>query len=46
MSAKYAQDLLEKCGMLDCKPILTPMEINEKLCLGKGKDLEDATMYK
>ena len=32
--------------MLECKPILTPMEPNAKMCAHEGKDLEDATMYR
>ncbi|XP_060670182.1 secreted RxLR effector protein 161-like [Ziziphus jujuba] len=42
---KYAKNLLQKFGMLDCKPISTPMEVNAKLSAYEGKDLEDATMY-
>ncbi|KAK3018980.1 hypothetical protein RJ639_003399 [Escallonia herrerae] len=42
---KYARDLLQKFGMLECKSILTPMEPNVKLCAVEGKDLEDASMY-
>lgn len=38
---KYAQDVLDKFGMLDCKPISTPMEVNAKLSSTVGKDLED-----
>ncbi|KAF7831524.1 Retrovirus-related Pol polyprotein from transposon TNT 1-94 [Senna tora] len=36
----------EKFGMLDCKPIATPMEVNAKLCSAEGKNLEDVTMYR
>ncbi|KAI3462288.1 hypothetical protein Pfo_018951, partial [Paulownia fortunei] len=43
---KYARDLLERFGMLDCKPISTPMEVNAKLCAHEGKGLEDETMYR
>ncbi|KAF7833216.1 putative mitochondrial protein [Senna tora] len=43
---KYARDLLHKFGMLDCKPIATPMEVNAKLCSAEGKNLEDVTMYR
>ncbi|XP_048491166.1 uncharacterized mitochondrial protein AtMg00810-like [Beta vulgaris subsp. vulgaris] len=43
---KYARDLLEKYGMLDCKPMSTPMEVNARLCSVEGKDLEDVTMYR
>ncbi|KAM1630317.1 hypothetical protein ACFX2K_018465 [Malus domestica] len=43
---KYSKDLLKKFGMLECKPTLTPMEPNAKMCAHEGKDLEDATMYR
>ncbi|XP_057543525.1 uncharacterized mitochondrial protein AtMg00810-like [Amaranthus tricolor] len=43
---KYAQDLLDKYGMLDCMPISTPMEVNAKLRSAIGKELEDVTMYR
>ncbi|KAL5549787.1 hypothetical protein UlMin_005018 [Ulmus minor] len=43
---KYAKDLLKRFGMLECKPISTPMEPNAKMCAHEGKDLEDATMYR
>ncbi|KAL5577449.1 hypothetical protein UlMin_019148 [Ulmus minor] len=43
---KYAKDLLKGFGMLECKPISTPMEPNAKMCAHEGKDLEDATMYR
>ena len=41
---KYAKDLLERYGMLDCKPISTPMDPNVKF-KDEGKKLEDVTMY-
>ncbi|RVW90427.1 Retrovirus-related Pol polyprotein from transposon RE2 [Vitis vinifera] len=37
---KYALDILEETGMLDCKPIDTPMDPNVKLVLGQGEPLE------
>jgi hypothetical protein len=42
---KYAKDLLQKYGVLDCKPVLTLLEINSHLCSTEGKDLEDGTIY-
>ncbi|XP_039146740.1 uncharacterized mitochondrial protein AtMg00810-like [Dioscorea cayenensis subsp. rotundata] len=36
---KYAKDLLETYGMLECKPLFTPMEPNIKLRAEEGKDL-------
>lgn len=43
---KYAKDLLEKFGMLDCKPVSTPIEPNVKLCSIEGHELKDSTMYR
>ncbi|KAJ4715914.1 Retrovirus-related Pol polyprotein from transposon TNT 1-94 [Melia azedarach] len=43
---KYTKDLLKKFGMLECKPVLTPIEANSNLCAEEGKDLEDTTMYR
>ncbi|WVZ95787.1 hypothetical protein U9M48_041510 [Paspalum notatum var. saurae] len=42
---KYAKDLLQRYGMLDCKPITTPMDPNVRLQEDEGKNLEDVTMY-
>jgi hypothetical protein len=46
--AKYANDLLKKTGMNDCKPVNTPMSTSEKLSLHEGKQLgkNDATQYR
>ncbi|XP_060973935.1 uncharacterized mitochondrial protein AtMg00810-like [Cannabis sativa] len=43
---KYAKDLLQRFGMLECKPISAPMEANAKLCAHAGKDLQDGAMYR
>ncbi|KAK3034915.1 hypothetical protein RJ639_034157 [Escallonia herrerae] len=43
---KYAIDLLQRFGMLECKPMLTPMEPNVKFCAVEGKDLVDSSMYR
>nr|XP_017221153.1 PREDICTED: uncharacterized mitochondrial protein AtMg00810-like [Daucus carota subsp. sativus] len=43
---KYATDLLKRFGMLECKPVSTPMEPNAKLCAHEGKDLQDSSMYR
>ncbi|KAK2980732.1 hypothetical protein RJ640_011712 [Escallonia rubra] len=43
---KYSKELLKKFGMLNCKPISTPMEPNSKMCAHEGKDLEEAMMYR
>lgn len=38
---KYTKDLLQKYGMLNCKPLTLPIEINCKLSISEGKDLDD-----
>ena len=42
---KYALDILEETGMLDCKPVDTPMDPNVKLILGQGEPLRDPGRY-
>ena len=42
---KYALDILEETGMLECKPIDTPMDPNVKLVLGQGEPLRDPGRY-
>jgi len=46
--AKYAQDLLTRVGMLDCKPCTTPLSATEKLSSYEGTPLsaEDSTRYR
>ncbi|RVX02060.1 Retrovirus-related Pol polyprotein from transposon RE1 [Vitis vinifera] len=43
---KYALDILEETGMLDCKPIDTPMDPNVKLIPGQGEPLRDPGRYR
>ena len=43
---KYALDILEETGMLDCKPVDTPMDLNVKLVLGQGSSLGDPGRYR
>lgn len=38
--------MLQKFGMLECKPTLTPMETNAKICEHEGRNLEDSSMYR
>ena len=42
---KYALDILEETGMLDCKPVDTPMDPNVKLVPGQGESLGDPGRY-
>jgi len=41
-----ALDMLSKYGMVGCKPIFVPLDMNGKLSVDAGEVLEDATMYK
>ncbi|KAJ0601440.1 putative RNA-directed DNA polymerase [Helianthus annuus] len=43
---KYCIDLLTRFGMLDCKPATTPNDTTVKLCVDRGRELEDPTMYR
>ncbi|RVW37844.1 Retrovirus-related Pol polyprotein from transposon RE2 [Vitis vinifera] len=43
---KYALDILEEIGMLDCKPIDTPMDQNVKLVPEQGEPLGDPGRYR
>uniref|UniRef100_A0A803M610 Reverse transcriptase Ty1/copia-type domain-containing protein n=1 Tax=Chenopodium quinoa TaxID=63459 RepID=A0A803M610_CHEQI len=43
---KYAEDMLKKFNMRDCKPMATPMATNEKLSKNDGKDKVDASLYR
>ncbi|XP_070044037.1 uncharacterized mitochondrial protein AtMg00810-like [Nicotiana tomentosiformis] len=40
---KYALDILEKTGMMGCRPIDSPMDPNAKLLPGQGEPLRDPT---
>ena len=42
---KYILDLLEGTGMVDCKPIDTPMQVNHKLKIVEGATLADKERY-
>eukprot|EP00253_Pinus_taeda_P026590 PITA_26590 len=46
--SKYAVDVLQRFGMQDCKPVLTPMEQNMKLSKfeGGGGGKVDSTTYR
>ncbi|CAL8169320.1 unnamed protein product [Prunus armeniaca] len=43
---KYAENLLKRFNMLNCKPMDTPMEINLKLSSNDGAPRADASMYR
>ena len=43
---KYVLDILEENGMLDYKPLDTPMDPNVKLVPGQGEPLRDPGRYR
>ena len=43
---KYALDILEETGMLDCKPVDTPMDPNVKLVPGQEESFGDPGRYR
>ena len=43
---QYGLDMLSKYGMVDCKPILMPLDVNAKLSAQVGDVVEDVTMYR
>ena len=43
---KYVLDLLEETGMLDCKPVDTPMDPNTKLVPEQEEPLKDPSGYR
>ena len=43
---KYALEIFEEIGMLDCKPVDTPMDPNVKLVPGQRESLRDSGRYR
>lgn len=43
---KYAADLLKKFHMTHCKPLSTPMFVNDKLSKNDGKERVDEMTYR
>ena len=43
---KYVLEVINDVGMLGCKPVKTPIEVNLKLSKDEGKLLADAGMYR
>ena len=43
---KYVLNILEEIGMLDCKHVNTPMDLNVKLVLGQGEPLRYPCRYR
>ncbi|KAK2380773.1 putative mitochondrial protein [Trifolium repens] len=43
---KYALDILEETGLMDCKPVDTPMDPNVKLLPDQGEPYSDPSRYR
>ena len=43
---KYAAKILEKVGMSQCKPALTPLASSSKLCANACSPYDDPTLYR
>ncbi|XP_058185851.1 uncharacterized protein LOC131303080 [Rhododendron vialii] len=43
---QYAKNILKKFGMNGCKPVATPLIVNEKLMKEDGEKKVDATLYR
>eukprot|EP00253_Pinus_taeda_P002809 PITA_02809 len=46
LQAEYPAEVLQRFGMQDCKPVLTPMEQNLKLSKFEGGEKVDSTTYR
>jgi hypothetical protein len=44
--SKYANDVLKKFKLESCKPVSTPLAVNEKLSKADGDDKADVTQYR
>lgn len=42
----YAQEILERAGMADCKPCATPVDLKSKLSVDVGEPVTDPTSYR
>ena len=43
---KYAVEILKRFGMMDCKPMTTPMTTNLKLLSDTSLEIEDAILFR
>lgn len=42
----YAQEIIERAGMAECKPIATPVDLKSKLSSNEGDKVPDPTFYR
>ena len=43
---QYAEDILERAGMANCKPISTPVDVKGKLPAAEGEPVSDPSSYR
>ena len=43
--SKYAEDIISRAKMVNCKPALTPMDTKSKLSATSGEKFDDPTLY-
>lgn len=46
LQKKYAEEILERAGMSQCKPSLTPVDTKRKLSSKTSKPCSDSTKYR
>ncbi|CAL9218493.1 unnamed protein product [Arabidopsis halleri] len=44
--SKYAEDVIARAGMTECKPLATPVDLKSKLSIHDGDLLKDPTFYR
>ena len=43
---QYAEELLDRAGMSNCRPISTPIDVNSKLPAASGEPVSDTSKYR
>lgn len=44
--SKYAEDIIYRAKMVNCKPALTPVDTKSKLSATSGEKFDDPTLYR
>ncbi|KAG7560254.1 Ribonuclease H-like superfamily [Arabidopsis thaliana x Arabidopsis arenosa] len=42
----YAEDIITRAGMADCKPLATPVDLKSKLSIDDGEEIDNPTYYR
>ena len=43
---QYASEIIKRAGMVNCKPLKTPSDVNSKLSANEGKTIDDLKLYR